>query len=156
MRRLTVLVLTMFVAMALVASPVLADGAKKSADSEEAVVDTVKIIGRVLEIPGTFPANDLYNYVYIMKYRVMKVLGGDLAEKEILIGHYNPLIPRKQIKDKMDKFVDGNVEEFEIGDKHTLTLIRPIALVWGEALEDEYFDIDEAEKYYALIADVAK
>jgi hypothetical protein len=134
-----------------------AKASEKKADAKgESEVDTLKIVARVIEIPGKFPPNDLYNYVYIMKYRVMKVASGTCDEKEILVGHYNPLIPRKGIKDKMDTFVDGNVEKFEVGDKHSLVLVKPIDLVWGEALEDDYFDVDASEKYYALKADVAK
>ena len=117
--------------------------------------DTLIITARLIEIPGTFPPNDLYNYVYVMKYRVLKVEKGSYSGKEILIGHYNPLIPRKQIKDKMDKYVDGTVTKFEEGGKHKLVLVEPIDKVWAEAMEDEYFD-SEMTKYYALKADVVK
>lgn len=129
---------------------------KKKASAKSSGGDTLKIIGRVIEIPGTFPPNDLYNYVYVMKYRVMKVLNGSYDEKEILVGHYNPLIPRQKIKDKMDKYVEGDVKKFEEGNKHKLVLVNPIDEVWNEALEDEYFDIDMGEKYYAVRADGAK
>jgi hypothetical protein len=112
--------------------------------------DTLVVKARVIEIPGTFVANDLYNYVYVMKYRVLEVKRGVCAEKEILVGQYNPLIPRAKIKDKMDPFVDGDVEKFEEGDTHELTLILPIDKVWQNEIEDEYFDVDASEKYYAL------
>ncbi len=114
--------------------------------------DALVIIGRLEEIPGTFPPNDLYNYVYIMKYRVIEVKQGSLEKKEILVGHYNPRIPRQQIRDKMDQYVDGSLEEFEEGDRHRLTLAEPISNYWDGALEDEYFD-DEQTKYYALRVD---
>ncbi len=117
--------------------------------------DTLVIIARILEIPGKFAPNDLYNYVYIMKYRVIKVEKGKYSDKEILVGQYNPLIPRKKIKDKMDRFVDGDAEKFEIGNKHRLVLISPIESVWSDAVEDEYFDSDD-EKYYALKTDIVK
>jgi hypothetical protein len=117
--------------------------------------DTLTIIARIIEIPGKFAPNDLYNYVYIMKYRVLKVVKGVYKEKEILVGHYNPLIPRVKITDKMDKYVDGNVEKFEEGAKQRLVLILPIEKVWKDAMEDEYFD-SEMDKYYAVRADVAK
>ncbi len=117
--------------------------------------DTLIIRARLLEIPGTFPPNDLYNYVYVMKYRVLDVEQGAYDDREILVGHYNPLIPRKQVSDKMDAFVDGNIEKFEEGDKHELVLVKPIDKVWNEALEDEYFDSQE-DKYYALEANVSK
>jgi hypothetical protein len=119
--------------------------------------DTLVVIARCIEIPGKFAANDLYNYVYIMKYRVTTVVQGpaDYRGQEILVGHYNPLIPRQQIKDKMRPFVRGNVTKFEIGAKHTLTLITPIERVWKDAVEDDYADSD-LDKYFALTADVAR
>ena len=153
MKRTAMAAALCFVVGALALQAAEAQKTKTAAPKVSAKVDTVIVIARVTEIPGTFPPNDLYNYVYIMKYRVSKILKGTLAAKEILEGHYNPLIPRAQIKDKMDKCVDGNVEKFEMGAKHKLTLIAPISLVWGEALEDEYFDVSD-NKYYALKADL--
>ena len=117
--------------------------------------DTLIVIARLIEIPGKFPPNDLYNYVYIMKYRVMKVLKGVYSAQEILVGHYNPLIPRPQIRDKMAAFVSGNVAKFETGAKHKLVLVKPIERIWKDAVEDDYADSD-LDKYYALKADVAQ
>jgi hypothetical protein len=117
-------------------------------------VDTLIVNARLIEIPGTFPGNDLYNYVYIMKYRISAVIKGKYTEKEILVGQYNPLIPRAKIKDKMDQYVDGNVEKFEVGAVHKLTLIRPMDSIWKDAVEDEYFDSD-LPKYFALRTDVS-
>jgi hypothetical protein len=118
----------------------------------QAQADTLVINARLVEIPGKFAPNDLYNYVYIMKYRIIKVLKGNYSLKEILIGQYNPLIPRSQINDRMADLVDGDVTEFEEGNKHKLVLITPIESVWNEAIEDEYFD-SELEKFYALKTD---
>lgn len=117
--------------------------------------DTLIVIARCIEIAGKFPPNDLYNYVYIMKYRIIKVLKGSYAAQEILVGHYNPLIPRPQIKDKMAPLVRGNVVRFETGAKHKLTLVTPIERVWKDAVEDDYADSD-LDKYFALKADVAQ
>lgn len=117
--------------------------------------DTLVLTARLIEIPGKFAANDLYNYVYIMKYRVMKVEQGAYAGQEILVGHYNPLIPRKQITDKMARFAAGSLVKFNTGDIHRLVLITPVERVWKDAVEDEYFDSD-LEKYYALKVDLVK
>jgi hypothetical protein len=117
--------------------------------------DTLVIVGRLIEIPGKFPPNDLYNYLYIMKYRVVKVVKGVYAGEEILVAHYNPRIPRSQIKDRMRPFVAGNVVKFETGDKHRLVLITPLTKVIEDRVEDEYADSD-LDKYYALKADVAQ
>lgn len=129
--------------------------AKAKAEGKGAKADTLVIEARLVEIPGTLAPNDIYNYVYIMKYRVVKVVKGVYAEKEILVGHYNPLIPRAQIKDKMAKLVQGNVDKFSEGAVHRLTLIQPVSLVWRDAVQDEYFDSD-LTKFYALKAELVK
>lgn len=130
-----------------------ANDAKKTPAIKKA--DTLEIIGKLIEIPGKFPPNDLYNYVYITKYRIVKIIKGAYAGKEILIGHYNPLIARNAIKDKMSRFVHGNVDKIEVNARHHLTLIAPIGAVWNDAVEDEYSDSDLV-KYFALTADITK
>ena len=123
------------------------------AASAKASGDTLVVVARVTEIPGKFASNDLYNYVYIMKYRVLSVVKGAYKAQDILVGHYNPLIPRAQVKDAMKKNVAGNVEKFEVGGKHKLWLVTPIDKVWKDAVDDEYSDSDLG-KYYAVRADI--
>ena len=120
----------------------------------EVLNDTLEVTARLVEIPGKFPPNDAYNYVYVMKYRLISVVRGSYEEKELYVGHYNPLIPRKLIKDKMDNVVDGTVEEFKIGDKHQLKLVEPIEDFFDQK-EDEYYDT-ELPKYFAVKADLLK
>ncbi len=119
------------------------------ATSDAASNDTLIVNARLIEIPGKFPPNDLYNYVYVMKYRVIKVEAGNYEGKEILVGQYNPLIPRKNVKGKMEGLVNGDVEKFSEGAKHRLVLISPIEKVWKDAVEDDYFD-SELTKYFAI------
>jgi hypothetical protein len=121
-----------------------------------AKVDTLVVTAQIIEIPGKFAPNDLYNYVYIMKYRVIKVEKGKYAEKELLVGHYNPLIPRRKIKDKMDLLVDGTADKFCVGVKHRLTLITPISAVWNDAIEESDYADSEMDKYFALKTDNIK
>lgn len=109
--------------------------------------DPLIVEARLTEIPGKMPGNDLYNYVYIFKYKVLKVVQGDFKGKEILVGVYNPKIPRGSVRDKMAESAKGNVREFKANDKHRLILV-PMESVWKGALEDEYFD-DEATRYFA-------
>jgi hypothetical protein len=129
--------------------------AKESASSAKATCDTLVVVARITEIAGKFAPNDLYNYVYIMKYRVLTVVKGTYKEQDILVGQYNPLIPRAQIKDAMKKNVAGNADKFEVGAKHKLTLIKPIDKVWKDAIEDEYTD-SEMDKYFAVRTDIAQ
>jgi hypothetical protein len=126
------------------------DPVKKSAPK----IDTLVINARLIEIPGTLPSNEIYNYVYIMKYQVLSVENGVYTEKEILVGQYNPLMSRRQIKDNtMKKVISGNVEKFELGAKHKLTLISPMERVWNKEIEDEYLD-SSMEKYLAIKSDI--
>ncbi len=135
--------------------PDMISSASKQVKDDSKGNDTLVLTARLIEIPGTMPPNDLYDYVFIMKYRVLAVKKGNISEKEIYVGHYNPLIPRKQIKGKMDSLVNGNIEKFSAGSKHQLTLISPIEKVWKDAVEDNYIEIEQP-RYFALIADELK
>ena len=113
-----------------------------------AVADPISIEGRLTEIPGKMPSNDLYSYVYVFKYKVLKVESGKLDAKDVLVGVYNPLIARGKVKDKMADKSKGNVGEFKAKAKHKLKLV-PLEGNWDGAVEDEYFD-DESPRYLAI------
>ena len=104
--------------------------------------------GKLTEIPGKMPPNDLYNYVYVLKYKVTKVVEGNFSGKEILVGVYNPLIARGKVTGKMAEKSKGDVRAFQAGDKHVLKLI-PLKGNYDGAVEDEYFD-DESARYLAI------
>ncbi|MDY6284758.1 MAG: hypothetical protein SPL19_01485 [Fibrobacter sp.] len=110
--------------------------------------ENLTVEGKLSEIPGKMPPNDLYNYVYVLKYKVTKVVEGKFDGKEILVGVYNPLIARGQVKDKMVDKSKGDVRAFKVGDKHTLKLVK-LEGNYDGAVEDEYFD-DESERYLAV------
>ena len=110
--------------------------------------DPITVEARLTEIPGKMPSNDLYSYVYVFKYKVLKVVSGKLDAKEVLVGVYNPLIARGKVKDKMADKSKGNVGEFKAKAKHTLKIV-PLEGNWDGAVEDEYFD-DEAPRYLAI------
>jgi hypothetical protein len=118
------------------------------------VVGELVMTAEVLEIPGQFPANDLYNYAYTMKYKVLQVIQGSYADTTILIGHYNPRIARSEIKDDQDAKVGGDVKSFQVGDIHYLVL-SALDGVWTGAIEDDYFK-DKRPRYWALWTDKAK
>lgn len=44
--------------------------------------EPVSVEARLTEIPGKMPSNDLYSYVYVFKYKVLKVVSGSLDAKE--------------------------------------------------------------------------
>ena len=116
----------------------------------------IVVLAKLIEVRGKFPPNDIYDYVYIFKYEVLKVISGKYNDKTIYVGHYNPRIPRDKIKDKMVEVVSGSVTSFQAGDKHKLELVQPMEKYWNNAVIDEYFDDDsEHERYFALKTDKA-
>ena len=86
--------------------------------------DPITIEGRLTEIPGKMPSNDLYSYVYVFKYKVTKVVSGKLDAKDVLVGVYNPLIARGKVKDKMADKSKGNVGEFKAKESIRSSLSR--------------------------------
>ncbi|MDB5105918.1 MAG: hypothetical protein JWP91_3607 [Fibrobacteres bacterium] len=122
--------------------------------SKPPVEGELVITARLMEIPGAFPANELYNYAYVMKYKVLKVIQGTYADSEILVGHYNPRLAREEIKDEQDAKVGGNVKSFQVGDAHYLVL-SPLDGVFTGAVEDDYFK-DKRPRYWALWAEKAQ
>lgn len=112
------------------------------------MAEGISIEGKLAEIPGKMPPNDLYNYVYVLKYKVTKVIDGEFSGKEILVGVYNPLTARGQVTDKMAAKSKGDVRVFKAGDKHVLKLL-PLEGNYDGAVEDEYFD-DESPRYLAV------
>ena len=113
-----------------------------------AFAENLTVEGKLSEIAGKMPPNDLYNYVYVLKYKVTKVVEGKFDGKEILVGVYNPLTPRGQVTDKMSSKSKGNVRAFRAGDKHLLKLV-PLDGNYDGAVEDEYFD-DDSERFLAV------
>ena len=150
-------ILSVMVGLSWVAIPCgAASAAPAKAPAPRALAgDTLVVTARLTEIAGKMPSNDLYSYVYIMKYRIMKIEKGSCKDQDLLVGVYNPLIPRAQIKDKMAALAKGDVSRFEIGGKHRLVLLKPLDKVWKDAVEDEYVDSD-LDKYYALRVDAVK
>ena len=113
-----------------------------------AFAENLTVEGKLSEIAGKMPPNDLYNYVYVLKYKVTKVVEGKFDGKEILVGVYNPLTPRGQVTDKMSSKSKVNVRAFRAGDKHLLKLV-PLDGNYDGAVEDEYFD-DDSERFLAV------
>src|SRR5687768_2464665 len=81
-----------------------------SLDKELTSLGSAEVTAELLEIPGVFPPNDLYDYSYILKYRVLRVHRGNLTTPELLVGHYNPLKPRSTVADEQSGKIGGRVQ----------------------------------------------
>lgn len=108
------------------------------------------VVATLQAYAGTFPANDLYKYVFVMKYTVDSVVEGSFAPKEILVGHYDPRTPRNAIADDQKGKVGGDVDGFHAGDRHYLVL-RPMDSSWTGAVEDEFYQ-DKSPRWFAAWA----
>ena len=108
-------------------------------DTEVSTLGTAEVTAQLVEIPGPFPPNDLYNYAYVLKYKVTKVHRGNVPEAEILVAQYNPLKPRERAQDDVSGKVGGHVTSFRAGDVHRMALESPLDHFWMGGIVDKYF-----------------
>jgi hypothetical protein len=118
-------------------------------DVEVSTLGTAEVTAQLVEIPGAFPPNDLYNYAYVLKYKVLKTHRGSVPEAEILVGQYNPLKPRNQAQDDVSGKVGGRVTSFRAGDIHRMALESPLDHFWMGGVVDKYFGTT-GTRYWAV------
>ena len=110
---------------------------------------TVEVTAQLEEIPDKFPPNDLYNYGYVLKYRVLKVHRGQVPGKEILVAQYNPLKPRASVQDDVSGKIGGHLDAFRAGDVHRMALEAPVDQFWMGGIIDKYFK-EPGIRYWAV------
>ena len=114
---------------------------------------STEVTAKLVEIPSKMPADDLYDYAYVMRYQVQ---GGPMDKQFILVAHYKPLQARSKIKDKMKEHVGGKLRNFVQGDDHKLKLSADLKSIWKGALVDEYSATDRTSvRYWCLQVDPA-
>ena len=118
-------------------------------DPQVSTLGTAEVTAQLVEIPGPFPPNDLYNYAYVFKYKVLKTHRGSVPEGEILVAQYNPLKPREQVQDDVSGKVGGHVTSFRAGDIHRMALESPLDHFWMGGIVDKYF-ASGGTRYWAV------
>ncbi len=119
-------------------------------DPELTSAGTAEVTAQLVEIPGAFPSNDLYNYAYVMKYKVLAVHRGNVpANAEIFVGHYNPLKPRSRAQDQESGKIGGRAEGFRAGDVHRMALEAPLDQQWMGGIIDKYYE-QKGTRYWAI------
>jgi hypothetical protein len=118
-------------------------------DKEVTTLGTAEVTAQLVEIPSAFPPNDLYNYAYVMKYRVLTVHRGKVEGNEIFVAHYNPLKPRAHAQDEFSGRVGGHLERFRAGDTHRMALEVPLDQFWMGGVVDKYFN-QKGTRYWAV------
>jgi len=118
-------------------------------DKEITTLGTAEVTAQLVENREPFPSNDLYNYAYVLKYRVLKVHRGQAPQGEILVGQYNPLKPRDRVQDDVSGKVGGHLDAFHAGDVHRIALSAPLDQFWMGGIIDKYFD-QPGTRYWAI------
>ncbi|HPO16778.1 MAG TPA: hypothetical protein PLI09_25295 [Candidatus Hydrogenedentes bacterium] len=111
---------------------------------------TIEVTAQLMEIPGEFPPNNLYDYAYVLKYKVLQVHRGKLDSDTILVGHYNPLKPRAKVKDKRVDDVGGTLRRFQAGDTHRMALESSIDEFYMGGIINEYAEKETGPVFWAV------
>ncbi|HVR87424.1 MAG TPA: hypothetical protein VMU54_24070 [Planctomycetota bacterium] len=114
---------------------------------------TIEVTAKLVEVPGTFPANKLYDYVYVLKYKVLAIHRGKIEGSEILVGQYNPLKARSTAQDKFSGTIGGTAQHFSAGDVQRLSLEEPLdSSMPMVGLIDKYLK-EKGVRYWAVWTD---
>ena len=125
--------------------------AERGVDEKVTTVGSVEVTGRLIELRGKFLPNDrLYNYAFVMKYKILEVHRGEVDAKEIVVAHYNPLKPRTQVADEFYPDIGGTLTKFRAGDVHRMALEVPIDDHYIGGIVDRYFQQKKGPIYWAV------
>jgi hypothetical protein len=127
-------------------------GSESPPSLEVTTLGNLEVTGRLEAIGGEFPPNKLYDYAFVMKYRVLKVHRGTFTDEVIFVGHYDPLKPRAEAQDKFSGKVGGNVTSFEVGDVHRMALEGPLDQLYMGGIIDKHIK-EKGTRYWALWTD---
>jgi len=130
--------------------------ANDGADANVTTKGTVEVTARLEEIrfwkenETDFPPNDLYDYAYIMKYRVLKTHRGNVEGDTIYVGHYNPRKLRSAVADERVKDIGGNLKRFKAGETHRMALDVPIDDCYMGPILNKYNAEHKGPIYFAV------
>jgi len=123
--------------------------ADATADAELARHGTIEVTARLVEVPaGSIFKRDFYDYAAVLKYEVIKVQRGQLAEKVIFVGHYDPWKPRSEAADAKVKDIGGNLKSFQAGQVHRMALDVPLDDFFMGGLVNKYFGKENVDPLY--------
>ncbi len=120
------------------------------ADAKVTTLGSVEVTAKLEEVRGTFPPNDLYDYVYVLRYRVLETHRGKIEGETVLVAQYNPLKPRSEAADAKSGEIGGNVKKFVAGDIHRMALATPLDDFYMGPMINKYHAEDKSPLYWAL------
>jgi len=120
------------------------------ADPKVTALGSIEVTAQLTEIRGTFPPNNLYDYAYVLKYRVLETHRGKIEGDTILVGHYNPLKPRAKAADAKAEGIGGNLKKFQAGDVHRMALEIPLDDYYMGPIINKYHGEASGPLYWAV------
>lgn len=118
---------------------------------------SIEVTAKLVEVPaGAIFKRDMYDYVTILKYQVLKVHRGQLKGDTIFVGHYNPWKPRAQATDKNVQGIGGSLEAFEAGQVQRMALEAPIDDHYMGGIINKYFGHTTEPIYWAVWTNLAE
>ena len=131
--------------------------AQTGEDPQVTIRGSIELTARLVEVPeGAIFKRDMYDYVTILKYQVLKVHRGQVQGDTIFVGHYNPWKPRDQAADKNVQGIGGSVEAFEAGQVHRMALEAPIDDHYMGGIINKYFGHTTEPIYWAVWTNLAE
>ena len=127
-----------------------AERADNGEDPNVTTLGSAEVTAQLAEIPGEFPSNKLYDYAFVLKYKVTAVHRGRFDSDTIYVGHYNPRKSRSAAADKRVEDVGGNLGKFRAGELHRMALETSIDEYYMGGIVNEYFGEDTGPIYWAV------
>jgi len=136
--------------LSIVALPACSKVPQTGEDDNVTRLGAVEVTARLEEIRGEFINRPMYDYGFVMKYKVLKTHRGTPEGDTIYIGHYNPLKPRDRVADARVPEVGGNVRKFKVGDIHRMALEAPIDEFFMGGVVNRHFEEHKGVVYWAV------
>ncbi|MDP6379948.1 MAG: hypothetical protein QF662_01275 [Phycisphaerae bacterium] len=129
-------------------------GPDDGADANVTTMGSVEVTAQLVEIRGKPKADPLYNYAWVMKYRLLEVHRGKVSGEFILVAHYNPYKPRPTVQDfvlaDMDENVGGRVKKIRLNDIHRIALKVPASNYWMGGIVNKFYGEEMGPIYWAV------
>ena len=126
---------------------------KKPDTGEDAQVTTlgsIEVTAQLIEIKGDLIDDPIYDYAHVMKYKVLQVHRGEVKDKTIYVGHYNPAKARASAADDRCPEIGGNLRQFRPNDIHRIAMETPIDDYYMGGIINKYFEQSDAPVYWAV------
>ena len=121
-----------------------------SGDSQLASAGSFEVSARLTEISGELPDIPMYDYAFVFKYEILKVHRGEIKDKIIYVGHYNPLKARVEAPDGRVENIGGDLKKIKAGDVHHMALELPIDEHYMGGIINRYFEQYKGPIYWAV------